>query len=135
MILGTGVDLVHVSSFADQLGDKKSSFAAATFTAAELRYSEQAPSRRPAQHLAVRFAAKEAAIKALDSACARAGITVAALDLRELEVARDDQGRPSLRLHGAVEALAAQLGVDRAWISLSHDADYATAQVVLERLV
>jgi holo-[acyl-carrier protein] synthase len=135
MILGTGIDLVHVTSFADQLGDKKSSFAVATFTAAELSYSEQATSRRPAQHLAVRFAAKEAALKALDSACARVGITAAPIDLRELEVDRDARGRPSLRLHGAVETLAAQLGVDRAWISLSHDADYATAQVVLERLV
>jgi holo-[acyl-carrier protein] synthase len=56
------------------------------------------------------------------------------VSLRDIEVARDDVGRPWLRLHGELPLLAEKLGADRAWVSLSHDGDYATAVVALERL-
>ncbi len=134
MILGTGIDLVHIPSFADQLGDGVSEFVRATFTSEEVAFSESAPSRRPAQHLAARFAAKEAAVKALDSACARIGIAPPAVSLRDIAIVRDSSGRPSLQFHGAASAVAASAGVDRVWVSMTHDADYAAATVTLERL-
>ena len=134
MILGVGIDLVHVSAFADQLSDRLSQFVNATFTAEEIAYCESATSRRPAQHLAARFAAKEAAVKALDAACARVGIMQPRVNLRDIEVERDREGRPSLQFRGSAGAVAVNAGVDRAWVSLSHDGDYATAVVTLERM-
>ncbi len=134
MILGVGIDLVHVPAFADQLGDRMSQFVNATFTAEEIAYSESASSRRPAQHLAARYAAKEAALKALDAACACMGITPPRVSLRDIEVARDRSGRPSLQFHATAAALAVSASVDRAWVSLTHDGDYAAAVVTLERV-
>ncbi len=134
MILGTGIDLVHVPSFADQLSDRASEFVNATFTVDEVAYSEATPSRRPAQHLAARFAAKEAALKALDTACAHVGLTPLAVSLRDIEVERDRSGRPSLQFHASAAAVAVSAGVDRAWVSLTHEGDYAAAVVTLERL-
>ncbi len=134
MILGVGVDLVDVPSFAEQLADEASTFAEATFTPDERAYAARAVSRDPARHLAARFAAKEAALKALDAASARAGLTPPRIALRDLEVLRDDAGRPRLALAGEALALAMQLGVDRVHVSLSHDGPSAVAFVVLERL-
>ena len=51
-----------------------------------------------------------------------------------MEVALDEFGRPSLRLHGKASARARELGVARSWISLSHGDDLATAVVVLESI-
>ncbi len=134
MIVGLGIDMVQVGGLAEQLSDGASSFAQATFTSAEMAYSHAAASRQPAQHLAARYAAKEAALKAFDVACAGAGVQPGAVALHEIEVERDAQGRPHLRLHGAALRLAERLGADRTWVSLSHDGDYATAVVALERL-
>ena len=134
MILGTGIDLVHIPSFADQLSDRASQFVNATFTGEEVAYSESTAKSRKAQHLAARFAAKEAAVKALDGACARVGITPPRVSLREIEVERDGSGRPLLQFRASAAAVAVSAGVDRAWVSLTHDGDYAAAFVTLERL-
>lgn len=134
MILGIGVDLVDVPSFAEQLADLASTFAEATFTPGEQAYAAGAVSREPSRHLAARFAAKEAGLKALDAACARAGVTPPRLGLLELEVLRDEAGRPQLALTGEALALATRVGVDRVHLSLSHDGRSAVAFVVLERL-
>lgn len=134
MLVGIGIDVVQVQELAAQLADRASRFVEATFTPAEVAYSRTAASGEPARHLAVRYAAKEAAVKAFDLACAGAGIPGETLHLADIEVARDDAGRPWLRLHGPVSKLAERLGADRAWLSMSHDGDYATAVVALERL-
>ena len=134
MLVGMGIDLVAVRDFADLLADPASGFVAATFTAGEVDYSRKAVSGEPARHLAGRYAAKEAALKALDTACALAGLTPPRVPLTDLEVTRDEAGRPHLNLHGEASRLAERLGADRAWVSLSHDGDYATAVVAFERL-
>ncbi|MCB9685720.1 MAG: holo-ACP synthase [Alphaproteobacteria bacterium] len=134
MILGVGVDLVDVPGFAEQLADRASTFVEQTFSDRERAYADQAPSREPERHLAARYAAKEAALKAMDAACARAGIQPPRVALGEIEVLRDGRGRPSLGLSGAAAALATALGVDRVHLSLSHDGRSAIAMVVLERL-
>jgi holo-[acyl-carrier protein] synthase len=135
MLVGIGIDVVQVNELKDQLADRASRFVEATFTPAEVAYSHSAPSGQPARHLAVRFAAKEAALKAFDLACAQKGVHNATVRLSDIEVTRDEAGRPWLSLHGEAEALAERLGADRAWLSLSHDGDYATAVVALERLI
>src|SRR5512141_687599 len=134
MIVGMGIDLVAVSDFKELLADRASRFVEATFTAGEVAYSQKAVSGQPARHLAARFAAKEAALKAFDVACALEGLTPPRVPLTDVEVTRDAAGRPWLTLHGEASALAERLRADRAWVSLSHDGDYATAVVALERL-
>lgn len=131
MIVTVGTDLVHVPSLDEQLADRASAFAATTFTQAELSYAERAPTGRPAVHLAARFAAKEATLKALDHAAALRQLEPPSIALRAIEVLRDERGRPSLALHEDAARFAERVGVERAQLSLSHDGDYAMAFVTL----
>jgi holo-[acyl-carrier protein] synthase len=131
MTVTIGVDLVHVPSFAELLGDRASAFAGATFSDAERAYATTAASGDPARHLAARYAAKEAALKALDHAAALRGVDPPTVSPGAIEVLRDARGRPSLALHGAAGDLADRLGVARASVSLSHDGEYALAFVTL----
>ncbi|MCB9737473.1 MAG: holo-ACP synthase [Deltaproteobacteria bacterium] len=130
--LGVGVDLVHVPGLREQLADAASGFAAATFTRAEVLASEARPGHDPARHLAARFAAKEAAVKAWSSSRWGQAPTMERADLREIEVVADAWGRPQLRFHGSVRAALGALGVEAAHVSLSHDGDHAIAFVSLE---
>lgn len=135
MILGLGIDLVDLLRFREQLQDPSSAFVESCFTAAEVRYASDTSARDPAQHLAARYAAKEATLKALDAACALAGCASLLVPLRSIEVQRDEAGRPHLVLHEQAQSLAARVGVDRAHVSLSHDGSQAAAVVILERIV
>jgi holo-[acyl-carrier protein] synthase len=128
---GVGLDLVDVAGFAEQLGSVGSGFASVTFTRAEL--DAAAGSAGAGQHLAARFAAKEAFVKAWSAALAGRAPVVGALDWREVEVRTDPWGRPVLALHGAVAAaVAASLGPVRCHLSLTHEPTTAAAVVVLE---
>ncbi len=93
------------------------------FTEAERAYCD---SRGvvPAQHYAARFAAKEAVFKALGAP--------AGLRWHDCEIVADPDGRPWLTVSGTVAAVAAERGVSRWHISLSHDGGIATAVVVAE---
>lgn len=136
MIAGLGLDVVDVSAFAALLDEPGTVFAAQSFTPGERRAAAAraaAGSRNPAMHLAARYAAKEACIKALSQALAPAPLPKALTDLREIEVVTDADGRPSLVLTGRVQALAAQAGVQALHVSLSHEGGLATAMVVAER--
>lgn len=132
MILAVGVDTVHLPSFRDQLADPASTFVIGTFTAAERACSDARPSGDAARHLAARFAAKEAFLKAWDGAYWGREPVMAAVELTDIEVVSDPWGRPSLQLHGEVARAVAKLGEVRAHVSLSHDGDSAVAMVTLE---
>ena len=134
MIIGIGIDLVQIPAFKDQLSDPASSFLDTVFTKEERVYCENAISREPARHFAARYAAKEAAVKALDAACASAGLNPPLLNLGTIEVIRDDAGRPALQFHDDAKRLVEAAGADRAHLSISHEHDYANAMVVLERI-
>jgi len=127
VIGGVGLDLVDVPAFAAQLADPASTFAAAVFTDGE-RHAAAAPGEG-ARHLAVRWAAKEAFVKAWSATRRGQPPAVADLDWREIEVARDPFGRPTLLLHGQV---ARACGRPRLHLSLSHDGNVAAAVVVWE---
>jgi holo-[acyl-carrier protein] synthase len=144
MILGLGLDVVDVALFAEQLADEASGFVAATFRPSERRRGgPNGPSgptdpQRRALHLAGRFAAKEAFLKAWSSA--RRGqpptLAPADLDLRDVEVVDDGFGRPALRLHGPVRNAVERLDEGRppaVHLSISHDGGVAAAVVVLEQ--
>lgn len=137
-VLGLGIDLVDVGSFAKQLAVPATTLAESTFTATELADGREAARLAPAdadataRRLAGRFAAKEAFCKAWASA--RHGRPPALAELRwiDIEVASDPWGRPSVRLHGdAATAVAATLGEIDIQVSITHDGPVAGAVVVL----
>lgn len=127
-VIGVGVDLVHVPSFADQLAQPGSRFGTA-FTPGE-RGDARDRSSEPARHLAARWAAKEAVIKAW-SASIHGQPPVMDQHVHHLiEVVLDAWDRPRIRLHSEV---ARWLDGHEIEVSLSHDGDYAIAYVVLSR--
>ena len=124
MIAGIGIDLVDIARV-DRLLDSKGERALRRlFTADEIAYA--LGRALPAQHLAARLAAKEAAFKALSGSSLARGI-----GWREIEVVRLED-RPTLALHGRAADRAAELGVTSIWVSLTHSATTAGAVVVLE---
>lgn len=126
VIVGIGIDLVEIERVARLIERHDERALKRLFTDEERRYATRRA--EPARHFAGRFAAKEAAFKALsaDSAARQ-------MSWRELEVFGAPDGRPSLRLHGVAAAAAAILGATRAWVTITHDSNSAAAVVVLER--
>jgi len=125
MIIGVGIDIVDVpriAQFRERYGERG---LRRVFTPAELEYCLGLAVHDPS--LAVRFAAKEALFKALGTGQARGGAWT------DVEVLRDENGAPSLRLHGRAAENAAARDVARMHVSLSHTDALAVAQVVLER--
>ena len=124
MILGIGVDIVEVEriqSAVDRYGER---FVGRVFTAAEAAYCRRCA--HPDQRFATRFAAKEAALKALGVGWAQG------LQFVEVEVSNNELGAPSVSFSGAALALARRLGVERIHVSLTHHRHFAVAQVILE---
>lgn len=125
MIVGIGIDLVDIGRAERMLSSYGERALARTCTPAEAEYV--LARARPAQHLAARLAAKEAAFKALAGS-----IDARQVGWAEIEVVPADGGPPSLAFHGRARTRAAELGVRRAWLSLSHSDTTAVAMVVLE---
>jgi holo-[acyl-carrier protein] synthase len=124
VIAGIGTDLVDIARVQRLIDAKGDRALRRLFTADEVDYA--LTRALPAQHLAARLAAKEAAFKAL------AGNSLArSIGWRDIEVVRGDHG-PTLSLHGRAAERAAQLGVTEIWVSLTHSATTAGAVVVLE---
>jgi holo-[acyl-carrier protein] synthase len=116
--LGTtelGIDIIKVDRIRQTLGRFGARFALRVLTPGERRYVRDRP-----ETLAGRWAAKEAVSKVL-------GLGVRGIGWREIEVERLPTGQPAVRLHGRAAARAAQLGMDRIALSISHEADYAVA--------
>jgi holo-[acyl-carrier protein] synthase len=121
-IHGIGIDVVEVERIATAIARHGESFLARLFTAAERDYC--AAQANPALHFAARFAAKEAASKALGT-----GIGGHAA-WTELEVIRAANGAPKLVLHGSAAAFADAHGITAVQISLSHANEYAAANAL-----
>lgn len=124
MIVGTGVDIVAITRFERFVRENNLALLERLFTADERHYCSG--KRRSAQHYALRFAAKEALLKALGTGL-REGIS-----WQDVEVVNDPLGKPELRLTGKAQELAERCGARRSFLSLSHDGDVAIAMVVLE---
>jgi holo-[acyl-carrier protein] synthase len=126
-VAGIGIDAVDIERFRRVLG-RRPSVAARVFTDSER--ADAARRGDPAEHLAARFAAKEAVMKAL-------GIGIGGFALRDVEVVRGEgagaaRGAPSLRLTRRAASLAAEHGIARWHVSLSHTEDLALAMVLAE---
>lgn len=123
MITGIGIDLVEVDRIRRMLVDHGERFKTRTFTEGESAYCDLCAD--PAIHYAARFAAKEAAAKALGTGLwSEAGV-----NWTDIEVVRAPEGKPSLQFHENAARLTAGL---RAHVSISHTKDHAMAQVILE---
>jgi holo-[acyl-carrier protein] synthase len=119
--LKVGMDLVQISRMGASVEKFGQRFMQRIFTPHELAYALSAPGLRN-ERLAARFAAKEAALKAL--ALADKGVA-----WQDMEVVRLDDGQCELQLHGKAEALSRANGVVQTSLSLTHDGDYAAAIV------
>jgi holo-[acyl-carrier protein] synthase len=115
VIVGIGVDVVDLSRFATSL-QRTPHLAHRLFTDSERSGA--------AESLAATFAAKEAVAKVLGAP--------GGLEWHHVEVRRDPNGRPTLAVTGTVAGAAAELGIERWHVSLSHDAGTAIAMVVAE---
>lgn len=125
MIVGIGSDIARIARFDAAIQRHGERFARRLLGA-----DEQALLQRhahPAAFIAKRFAGKEAFVKALGTGF-REGI-----EWRDVQVLNDALGKPALRLGGQADARARALGVAHAHVSLSDEADYALAFVILER--
>jgi holo-[acyl-carrier protein] synthase len=124
MIVGTGIDMAEVPRIEASLRRFGERFLRRVFTEDERRYCDSKANR--VERYAARFAAKEAAMKAIGTGWNH-GVA-----FRDIEVCRLPGGRPTIAFHGKAAEFAAKLGTARISLSLSHTEDYAIAQVILE---
>lgn len=125
MIAGIGTDIVAVARmhrlverYSDRLADR-------ILSGEEL--AEYAGVEQKAMFLAKRFAAKEAAAKALGTGF-RLGVVK-----RDIVVTHDELGKPLLKFHGDARVVSERRGITSSWLSLSDEKEFAVAFVVLER--
>ena len=116
-VLSVGVDIIEIERIAAVLERHGSRFLERIYTEREVAYC-----RGRVAELAARFAAKEAASKAL-------GTGMRGIRWRDIEVLPDGRGKPLLYLHGAALARAQELGLREFAVSLSHSRDFAVAVV------
>ncbi len=102
-------------------------FCERVFTEGEREYCESRGASVRAQHYAARFAAKEAAFKALGTGW-RDGLA-----WHDAEVTRDSRGAPSIIFHNLARELFERSGATHAHLSLSHTATYAIAYLIIEK--
>jgi holo-[acyl-carrier protein] synthase len=124
MIRGIGVDIVKVDRIEQAVERWGYRFLKRIFTAAEIERCQKRA--RPAQCLALRFAAKEAFAKALGLGMRKG------LRWRDIEVVHDEFGKPDLLLHNQAQRLLEDVEASRTWLSLSDERESALAVVVLE---
>ena len=124
MIVGTGIDIAEVPRIAASIERFGRRFVERVFTPDEIRYCESKANK--AERYAGRFAAKEAAMKALGTGWSR-GVT-----WQDVEVQRVPGGRPTMVFHGKAAEFFRQLGAARAHLSITHTQESAMAQVILE---
>ena len=125
MIVSIGVDIIEVYRIRQTI-ERTPRFVERVFTAKERAYCE-GKGVAAAQHYAARFAAKEAALKAL-----RTGWR-GSIAWQDIEVCGDENGAPRLEIRGAALKIFDSLGATNAHLSLSHTTEHAVAQVIIER--
>ncbi len=124
MIVGLGVDIAEVDRIEAVIKRRGESFLKRVFTAAEIAYCER--HRSKFERYAARFAAKEAAMKALGTGWSGGVRWV------DLEVKRDKKGKPTVALTGRAREIADRMGVRNISLSLTHSGNTAFAQVIFE---
>lgn len=124
MVVGIGTDIVQIDRIRRTYERHGRHFAERILTPNELSIFDGKKS--PEAYLAKRFAAKEAAAKAL-------GTGIGSISWQDIEVSNDDAGAPLLTLHGSALERKVKLGAESILLSLSDEQDFAVAFVVLSR--
>jgi holo-[acyl-carrier protein] synthase len=125
MIVGTGVDIAEVPRIEQAIARFGDRFLQRIFTEGERRYCDSKANR--VERYAARFAAKEAAMKALGTGWNHG------VRWRDCEVVRMPGGRPTMKFHGKAGEFVARQGVTNISVSLTHTAEQAFAQVIFEK--
>ncbi len=123
MVIGIGVDIVEVGRIERVMGGS-GSMVTRVFTPSEIEYCEER--KNQAQHFAGRFAAKEAALKALGTGWGEG------IRWKDVEIVSEDSGRPLLKLHGRALQLSEERGAQSTLVTITHAEAYAVAVVVIE---
>lgn len=121
-IIGHGIDLVHVERIARLRDEHGGRFLERCFTPGERAHAGDGPRRD--EHLAARFAAKEAVLKALGTGWSQG------IGWTDVEVVTDSQGCPGVRLHAHAGRVAESRGVTGWSLSLSHTGGLAIASAI-----
>jgi holo-[acyl-carrier protein] synthase len=124
VILGSGIDIAEVHRIRAAVNRHGSRFIRRIFTPAEIAYVERKANRF--ERYAARFAAKEAAMKAIGTGW-RHGVR-----WQDFEVTNLPSGKPTLALHGVAAMIANHLGVKAISLSITHTASQGMAMVILE---
>ena len=125
MIVSIGIDIIEVARIREVL-ERTPRFTERVFTTAERAYCD---SRGvvAAQHYAARFAAKEAALKALQTGWS------GGIGWQDIEVTAKETGAPLILFHGRARELYEQSGATTAHLSIAHTTEHAVAEVILEK--
>jgi holo-[acyl-carrier protein] synthase len=123
MIYGVGIDLVKIERIKNVVEKWGKRFLDRVFTEEEISYCYE--KKEPYLSLAVRFAAKEALVKAIGSAIP--------VSLTDIEVINMDTGKPFLKVNGRLEEFFKEKLIRKVHLSLSHEHEYGVACVVLEQ--
>lgn len=124
MIVGLGVDIAEVARVKAAIERHGETFLRRLYTPKEREYCERFKNKY--ERYAGRFAAKEAAMKALGTGWSRGVRWV------DVEIVREKGGRPTLKLAGEAGNVAKRMGVRNIALSITHTADQAFAQVIFE---
>jgi holo-[acyl-carrier protein] synthase len=124
MIVGTGVDIAEVARIRESVERFGERFLRRVFTEGEIQYCERKANRF--ESYAARFAAKEAAMKALGTGWNHG------IRWRDVEVVRPKGQRPTLQFHGLAAELAQKMGAKNIALSITHTSEQALANVILE---
>ena len=124
-IVGTGIDICEVARVAASIERFGERFLGRVYTPNEIAYC-RSRKRSANQSFAARFAAKEAAMKALGTGWGKG------VRWRDIEVARQPGGRPTIIFHGVAQERAERLGGRQISLSITHTGNFALAEVILE---
>jgi len=123
MIEGSGIDIVEIKQMREAHKKWGNNFLKKIFAPKEIAYSFK--KRFPYQHLAGRFAAKEATIKAFSNGWGKS------IDLSSIEVSNDKDGKPRIKLKGNFKKLCEKRKLNEIVISMSHSKNFAVASCIL----
>jgi holo-[acyl-carrier protein] synthase len=124
LIVGLGLDISEIDRIEAALGRHGTAILRRLYTPAEISYCES--HKNKFERYAGRFAAKEAAMKALGTGWRRG------VRWRDIEVVREPSGKPTLRLAGAALAISQGLGVKNISLTITHSGNLALAEVIFE---
>ncbi|MFY9751888.1 MAG: holo-ACP synthase [Candidatus Acidiferrales bacterium] len=124
MIVGLGLDIAEIDRIAAAIDRHGAPIIERLYTPREVAYCESHKNRY--ERYAGRFAAKEAAMKALGTGWSRG------VRWRDIEVTRETSGKPTLNLAGVAMEIAGRMGVKNISLTITHSGNLALAQVIFE---